>query len=486
MYFSLSPFVCASYTIPDLFAKNKPTRFWADFKHNYEGKIFFILFLPVVGVIIYFSFGINYRVRKIYNKKIISDDIISQRINARIILNSEKTIDQMNPELQKYKKLAQLLLNSNMSGLSGRNEVKLLLNGEQKFPEVLLALRNAKHHIHMEYYIFEDEKIGNEIKDILIEKAKQGVQVRFIYDDFGSRSIRKKLVPELKAAGVQAFPFYQIIFIALANRLNYRNHRKIIIVDGNIGFTGGINISDRYINDANDTKSLFWRDTHVKIMGPGVHYLQHLFISDWNFCSEESLEIQEPFFNTHEKLNGDVEVQIAASGPDSDHPTILLNLIQAIGMADEEILITSPYFIPGISLLDALFVAALSGIKVKLLVPFESDSIWVAAAARSYYQELLDVGVEIFQYQKGFIHAKTMVIDEQLSFIGTANMDERSFELNFEVNTVIYDSGIAKQLKNAFEEDLTFSVPIDAKNWAARSARVQFPEKIARLLSPLL
>jgi cardiolipin synthase len=444
------------------------------------------VFLPVVGVIIYFSFGINYRVRKIYNKKIISDDIISQRINARIILNSEKTIDQMNPELQKYKKLAQLLLNSNMSGLSGRNEVKLLLNGEQKFPEVLLALRNAKHHIHMEYYIFEDEKIGNEIKDILIEKAKQGVQVRFIYDDFGSRSIRKKLVPELKAAGVQAFPFYQIIFFALANRLNYRNHRKIIIVDGNIGFTGGINISDRYINDANDTKSLFWRDTHVKIMGPGVHYLQHLFISDWNFCSEESLEIQEPFFNTHEKLNGDVEVQIAASGPDSDHPTILLNLIQAIGMADEEILITSPYFIPGISLLDALFVAALSGIKVKLLVPFESDSIWVAAAARSYYQELLDVGVEIFQYQKGFIHAKTMVIDEQLSFIGTANMDERSFELNFEVNTVIYDSGIAKQLKNAFEEDLTFSVPIDAKNWAARSARVQFPEKIARLLSPLL
>lgn len=444
------------------------------------------VFLPVIGVIIYFSFGINYRVRKIYNKKIISDDIISQRINARIVLNSEKAIDEMNPELKKYKKMAQLLLNSNMSGLSGHNEVKLLLNGEQKFPEVLEALRNAKHHIHLEYYIFEDEKIGNEIKDILVEKARAGIQVRFIYDDFGSRSIRKKVVPELKAAGVQAFPFYKVIFIAFANRLNYRNHRKIIIVDGNIAFTGGINISDRYINNPDDHKALFWRDTHVKIMGPGVHYLQHLFISDWNFCSEESLEIQEAFFNTHEKLKGDVEVQIAASGPDSDHPTILLNLIQAIGMADQEILITSPYFIPGISLLDALFVAALSGVKVKLLVPFESDSIWVAAAARSYYQELLDVGVEIYQYQKGFIHAKTMVIDEQLSFIGTANMDERSFELNFEVNTVIYDTGIAKELKKAFEEDLSFSVPIDATTWAARSARVQFPEKIARLLSPLL
>lgn len=444
------------------------------------------IFLPVAGVIIYFSFGINYRVRKIYSKKIISDDIQFQRVNSRIILNSERAIDEMNPELRKYKKLAQLLLNSNMSGLSGHNEVKLLLNGEQKFPEVLQALRDARHHIHMEYYIFEDEKIGNEIKDILIEKAKQGIEVRFIYDDFGSRSIRKKLVPELIKAGVQAFPFYRVIFIALANRLNYRNHRKIIIIDGHTAFTGGINISDRYINDLNDQKALYWRDTHVKIMGPGVHYLQHLFISDWNFCSDEALVIQEAFFSRHKETKGDVEVQIAASGPDSDQPTILLNLIQAIGMADKEILITSPYFIPGISLLDALYVAALSGVKVKLLVPLKSDSLWVAAAARSYYQEILDVGVEIFCYEKGFIHAKTMVIDEQLSFVGTANMDERSFELNFEVNTVIYDTGIAKQLKAAFEEDLTFSSQIDAVAWKARSGRVQFPEKIARLLSPLL
>lgn len=444
------------------------------------------VFLPVIGVIIYFSFGINYRVRKIYNKKIISDEIQLQKVTSRIMKSSEKTIGEMSPSLQKFKKMAQLLLNSNTSGLTGNNEVKLLINGEQKFPEVLQALREAKHHIHLEYYIFEDEKIGNEIKDILIEKASAGVQVRFIYDDFGSRSIRKKLVPALKKAGVQAFPFYKVIFIALANRLNYRNHRKIIIIDGNIAFTGGINISDRYINDPKYNDKLFWRDTHLKIKGTGVHYLQHLFISDWNFCAEEDLAIQPEFFDFKNNPAGKVDLQIAASGPDSDHPTILLNLIQAIGMADQEILITSPYFIPGISLLDALYVAALSGVKIKLLVPFQSDSVWVAAAARSYYQELLDVGVEIYQYQKGFIHAKTMVIDEQLSFIGTANMDERSFELNFEVNTVVYDDGIAKQLKAAFEEDLEVSKLIDANVWTARSAWVQLPEKIARLLSPLL
>ncbi|EDM36711.1 cardiolipin synthetase [Pedobacter sp. BAL39] len=445
-----------------------------------------VIFVPIAGIVLYFSFGINYRVRKIYNKKIISDDIQYQQLKSRIELGSQKAIQDINPHLKKYSKIARLLLNSNLSGLSGNNQVQLLFNGEEKFPEVIKALKAAKHHIHMEYYIFEDEVIGQAIKEVLIEKAKEGVQVRFIYDDFGSRSIRKKIVPELRAAGVQAFPFFKIFFILLANRLNYRNHRKIIIVDGHIAFTGGINISDRYINDAEHPGEIYWRDTHIKIVGPAVHHLQHLFISDWNFCADENLEIQHAFFEDCADANSDVEVQIAASGPDSDHPTILFNLIQAIGMADEEILITTPYFIPGNTLLDALYVAALSDVKIKLLVPYKSDSMWVAAAARSYYQELLNVGVEIFMYKKGFIHAKTMVIDDGLSFIGTANMDERSFELNFEVNTVVYDQGIARQLKNAFYNDLNETIRVDAERWAKRSSWAQLPEKIARLFSPLL
>jgi len=444
------------------------------------------VFLPVLGIIIYFSVGTNYRKRKLYSKKIIKDEQMQLRVREQIFLESKKIWDSVPEEILKYQKLAQLLLNDGMSYLTGNNKVEILLNGEQKFPEVLRCLQQAEHHIHIEYYIFEDDEIGNAIKDVLIEKARAGVKVRLIYDDFGSRSIRKKVIPELKEAGVEAYPFYRVLFIALANRLNYRNHRKIIVIDGCIGFTGGINVSDRYINNRSNTDQVFWRDTHVKITGTGAFYLQYLFICDWNFCADVTLAPQTSFFHELKENAGDAVVQIAASGPDSDNPTILFSLIQAIGMAEEEILITTPYFIPGESLLDAMVVAALSGVKVILLIPEKSDSRMVAAAARSYYAELLNAGVEIYQYQKGFIHSKTMVSDQQLSVIGTANMDNRSFELNFEVNAVIYDNHTAEEMTRIFYQDLKESKKINAGEWEKRPLYKQLPEKLGRLLSPLL
>ena len=452
------------------------------------------VFLPVVGIIIYFCIGTNYRKRKLYSKKIVKDEKMQMEIRDRIYLESEKIWSTVPEGILKYQKLAYLLLNDGMSYLSGNNKIEILLNGEEKFPEVLRSLREARHHIHIEYYIYEDDEIGNAIKDILIEKAKAGVKVRLIYDDFGSRSIRKKVVPELIEAGVQAYPFYRILFIALANRLNYRNHRKIIVIDGCIGFTGGINVSDRYINKPEGTgnakpgaeQQVFWRDTHVKITGTGVYYLQYLFICDWNFCADEELGPQSGFFCEPEMEEKGAIVQIAASGPDSDNPTILFSLIQVIGMAEKEILITTPYFIPGESLLDALVVAALSGVKVKLLVPDKSDSRMVASAARSYYEELMAAGVEIYQYKKGFIHAKTVVSDGQLSVIGTANMDNRSFELNFEVNCVIYDSVTAEKMTAIFYSDIEDSLQINAQDWEKRPLYKQLPEKLSRLLSPLL
>lgn len=447
--------------------------------------ILLTLFLPGVGILLYFIVGANYRKNKLYSKKIVKNNRLLNKIRKDIYLESEKTWDSAEPEVKNHKKLARLLLNDGMSPLSGNNEVKLLLNGENKFPEVIKELQKAKHHIHIEYYIFEDEEIGNQIKDILIQKAKEGVAVRFIYDDFGSRSIRKKLVPELLEAGVQAFPFYQIYFMALANRVNYRNHRKIIIIDGCVGFVGGINIADRYINKKNQ-KQIFWRDTHVKIKGPGVYYLQYLFICDWNFCSETELEPEESFFSGEKSKTSNAIVQIAASGPDSETPTIMFSLIQAISMAEEEVLITTPYFIPGETLMDALNVAAMSGVKVKLLVPDKSDSAFVDAASRSYFDEIIRSGVEVYLYQKGFMHAKTLVTDGQLSIIGTANMDHRSFELNFEVNSMIYDSNLSKQLRDAFYDDLKDAVKINPVTWGKRPLYKQLPERIIRLLSPLL
>lgn len=447
-----------------------------------------VIFLPFIGIIIYFSLGINYRKRKIYSKKIFNDLEQKRELQQQILTDSE-TIFSTGPESFKhYRKLALLILNQTLSPITTNNEVSLLLNGESKFPKVFEALRNAKDHIHIEYYIFNADSIGCQIIDLLIEKAQEGVKVRFIYDDFGSREIRKKQVSRLKLGGVEAFPFYKIKLIGFANRLNYRNHRKIIVVDGAIGFIGGINVSDKYINSSESKNRLYWRDTHLMIQGPAVRTLQYVFVGDWNYCSGTSLILDSSFFPKESQLkssSGKI-VQMAASGPDSDTPLIEQTLMQAISSAKKEILITTPYFIPGESLLTILKVAAFSGIKIKLLVPGISDSRLVNFAARSYYGRLLSAGAEIYCYQKGFVHAKTMVVDQQLAMVGTANMDIRSFDLNFEINAIVYDEEIAKELSEAFYNDLKFASKIDGEKWKTRPTRIQLLEKIAGLFSPLM
>ncbi|HRP58137.1 cardiolipin synthase [Agriterribacter sp.] len=446
------------------------------------------IFVPFGGMLFYFSFGINYRKRKMYSKKLTADDDLSAKLREDVFRYSKHTFEHSDPEVQSNRELALMLVKDSLSPLTAGNEVKLLVNGEQKFPEVLDAIQRARNHIHIEYYIYEDDKTGNAIADALIRKAGEGVTVRFIYDDFGSRAIRKKLVRRLKAAGVHAFPFHKILFIALANRLNYRNHRKIIVIDGGTAFVGGINVSDRYINAAGQPNALFWRDTHLRIDGPGALYLQYLFLCDWNFCASHKLQPDALFFprpSAHPFKDSKV-VQIAASGPDSDTPTVLFSLLQAINLAAKEILITTPYFIPGESLLDALMVAALGGVSVKLLVPGISDSVLVNAAARSYYDDLLKAGVEIYLYKKGFVHAKTLVSDKKIAIVGTANMDYRSFDLNFEVNAIVYDSGVAGELAGVFYEDILTAEKIDPVAWENRPLWKQMFEKTARLVSPLL
>lgn len=460
--------------------------------------LFAVIFLPFLGMVFYFSFGTSYRKRKIYSRKLLADDSQSGKLEKAIQQKARNVIAGGNAVVQAHKGIARLLVKENLSPLTGNNQVELLLNGEKKFPKVLEALKAAKHHIHLEYYIYEDDEIGKAIEEVLKQKAKQGVEVRLIYDDFGSRSIRKKLVPRLRACGVEAYPFYEIIFLALANRLNYRNHRKLIVIDGEIGFIGGINVSDGYINAASTgrkrrkwikkgKRKLYWRDTHVRLEGSAVHYLQHLFLCDWNFCAKQSIAPEEEYFpKLRERRPGDKYVQIAASGPDSDNPTILFALLQSIHLATKELLITTPYFIPEQGIIDAIRIAALSGVKVKLLVPGKSDSRIVNAAARSYYGELLDAGVDIYLYQKGFIHAKTVVVDKGLTVIGSANMDYRSFDLNFEANAIIYDEEFGEQMARTFYTDLEGSIKIDAFLWEERHWYLKLLEKTVRLIAPLL
>ena len=447
-----------------------------------------VIFLPVAGIIFYFSFGINHRKRKIYNKKFIRDDNLAKKLDENILQYSKQNFEAAGASMQNYKELAYMLVKDSKSALTANNTVKLLVNGENKFPEVLRILETAKNHIHIEYYIYEDDEIGKAIEQVLIRKAREGIVVRFIYDDFGSRSIRSKLVHRLKAGGVNVFPFYKMTFLALGGRLNYRNHRKIIVVDGRIAFVGGINVSDKYINKPNIKKKLFWRDTHLLIEGPGVYHLQYLFLCDWNFCAGDTLEPDEQFFPQLSSfaIKGNKIVQIAGSGPDSDTPAILFSLLQAINLASEEILISTPYFIPGESILDALIVASLGGVSVKLLIPGISDSVIVNAAARSYYGDLLRAGVEIYEYKKGFVHAKTMVTARKMAIVGTANMDARSFELNFEVNAIVYNEELATELTDVFYEDIKDSDKINLEKWNARAGYKQLIEKAARLVSPLL
>ncbi len=446
--------------------------------------LLFAVFIPVIGIGFYLLFGINYWTKRRYNKKTVANSKILQQLKKDIVRYDEAAIHYTDESVQQHTELAAMLVKDLGSPLTKNNSIKLLQNGEEKFPELLQAISNAKHHIHLEYYIYEYDDIGTQIIELLIQKAREGVEVRFIYDDFGSPSIKKETEKKMKEAGAAVFPFHKVNFYLLANRINYRNHRKIVVIDGQTAFVGGINVSDKYIN--NGKKKLYWRDTHIRLDGPVVYYLQYLFITDWNFCCPDSLKISDVYFSTPAPVAQGSFLQIAASGPDSYLPTILYSILQAIYLAKKEILITTPYFIPGDSIIDALCIAAMSGLSVKLLAPGISDSRIVNAASKSYYNKLLEAGVEVYLYQKGFIHAKTMVTDSMLTVVGTANMDYRSFELNFEVNALIYDSVIAEQMRTVFFEDLKDAEQINKEAWLSRPWYQQLPEKVARLFSPVL
>jgi len=446
--------------------------------------LLFCIFIPVIGIFFYITFGINYWKLKLYSNKAAEDEKMLRQLKKNIphyshtIVTAEEVADDQNAEL------ASMLIKDIKSPLTRYNKVKLLLNGEEKFPELIACLEKAKHHIHLEYYIYEQDEIGTAIIELLIQKAREGVEVRFIYDDFGSPSIKRKTEKRMQEAGIEIYPFSKVHFYLLANRINYRNHRKIVIIDGQTAFTGGINVSDKYIN--NKKGKLFWRDTHLRIDGPGVYYLQYLFLTDWNFCCCRNLKPDQLYYAADVTQKEDMYVQIVGSGPDSEQPAVLFSILQAIYLAKKEIIITTPYFIPGDNIMDALRIAASSGLSVKLLVPGKSDSRIVNAASKANYHDLLKAGVEIYLYQKGFVHAKSMITDGKLSMIGTANMDYRSFDLNFEVNAIVYDVAFAEKLRKVFFEDIKHAKKINEKIWNNRAFYYKLADRVARLFSPAL
>jgi cardiolipin synthase len=443
------------------------------------------VFVPVLGILFYLFFGINYRKRDVFNKKLLLDNQKDQELKEKIHFYTKRNLEKNKAEVKHGEDLVKLLLHDSFNPLTDGNTVALLNNGEEKFPEVFEVIRNAKDHIHMEYYIYENDTLGNQIKDLLIQKSKEGVKIRLIYDDFGGKGIRGKFVKQLQDAGVEVYPFNKIKVFLLASKINYRNHRKIIVVDCKTGFIGGINVCDKYINSGEPEK-LYWRDSHLKIEGPAVLHLQHIFLGDWNFCSKQNISFDSVYSNYDFTKGEGSAIQIVSGGPDCPRSIIMLSMLKAINIAKSKLYITTPYFIPDQSIVNALKVAALIGVDVRLLVPATSDSKTVNAAAKSYYSELLKAGIKVYLYEKGFVHAKTMVIDDMIAVVGTANMDIRSFDINFEVNANIFDSRIAVELANGFLNDLQYSKELDYSSWNERPFRQVFPERIARLLSPLL
>lgn len=432
-----------------------------------------LIFLPYIGLILYIFFGQRYRKQKIISKK-----------SIRSIENNPAYLyEELNPE--QYPKecvqLIELLRNNNFHPVFSGNSVKLYTSGREKFDALFEDIRNARKHIHLEYYIIDKSKIGYELQHLLIQKAKEGVEVRVIYDDIGSWKTPNHFFREMQDAGVQVHSFLKVLLPYLSPKFNYRNHRKIVVIDGEIGYTGGMNVADRYIDGG---KFAFWQDCHVRIEGKAVYGLQTAFLIDWFFMNRTLLTSKYYFPDIED--HGNCLVQTATSSPDTDWEGIMQAMFSVLTRAKRYVYMQTPYFLPNESLLTALQTAALSGVDVRLMLPEVSDTPVISKGMRSYLAEIMEAGVKVYFYRNGFLHSKTMVADDIVSTVGSTNLDYRSFELDFEVNAFIYDKDFAIQMKENFGKDQENCRLIDLKEWLKRPRLVRWGESICRLFSPLL
>ena len=374
-----------------------------------------------------------------------------------------------------------LLYKNSDASVYAYNKIDVLADGESTFSAMFEAIKNAKNHIHIEFFIFEDDRISNFLRELLIEKAKAGVRVRMIYDYLGSFDLSQKYLRTLKEAGVYVRPFLPLRLRLRRSKINFRNHRKILIVDGKYGFTGGLNFADRYIFGNTLGK---WRDTFVRFEGAAVHGLQSLFLTDWYFV-ERKLITDIKYYPKPKKYDQNL-IQIVSSGPDSDWECIMQGIASGIMSAHDYVYLHTPYFVPNDVILNAVIIAALSGVNIKLMIPKESDSRFSDACTFSYLGEIIEAGVKVYQYEEGFLHSKAIVIDDFISIVGSANLDERSFNQNFEANAFIYENKTALELKKLFENDMLNCREITLDDWHNRKRSQKLKESFARLFSPII
>ncbi|MGO4107627.1 cardiolipin synthase [Paenibacillus sp. YAF4_2] len=438
------------------------------------------LAVPFLGFIGYWMIGRSKRVKA-------GQDIsreyeqAAERLSSSV--NSIGELDNIGMLVQEQ--LLQLLNECSGRPITLGNQVKVLTNGKETFAAILHAIEQARHHIHLDYYTIRDDGIGKQFLTLLIEKANAGIEVRVLYDGIGSVHLSKRYIKELKQAGVQVSCFLPARVALFKRLLNSRNHSKIAVIDGRVGFVGGINIGDEYLGK--DERLGFWRDTQLQLKGDSVYFLQELFMKDWELAAKERLPVHAGYMPEHD-LEDTVQepVLIVSSGPDRSGEPILETAFAAVKAAKSSVYISTPYFIPDESLLSALGNAAKSGVDVRLIIPGIADTQVVLWATLSFIERMLEAGIRVYRYQKGFIHAKVMIVDNLLAVVGTANMDMRSFHSNFEQNAVLFNQQTIDQLRQDYEQDLLDSLELDLPSFSMRSRRQKAAEAAAHLFSPLL
>lgn len=444
-----------------------------------------LILLPGIGFIFYLFIGKKLTREKIFDIKSQENIGMPELVQAQkeMLADDEDLLSERQAS-ENAKEMASLFLESDESILTKGNKVELFTDGAEKFDSLIEDISKAEHHIHMIYYIIHNDKIGKRVLRALEERAAAGVEVLVIYDALGSRSLRPKFFKTLKKLGGKAEPFFGSKLPIINLRFNYRNHRKIVVIDGKIGYTGGFNVGDEYLGEYK--KFGYWRDTHLKIQGNAVLALQTRFLMDWNAAvSNHKLEYEENYFPLIDK-KGHANIQVVSSGPDSDLEQIKKGYIKMISMAKESVFIQTPYFVPDDSVLESIQIAVMSGIDVKIMIPNKPDHPFIYRATMYYAEAMVNAGAEVYIYDNGFLHAKTVVVDGDICSIGTANFDIRSFKLNFEVNVFIYDDKIAKQQEQFFYEDMKKSYLLTKEMLDNQSKWLKFKQIFSRLFSPIL
>lgn len=453
-----------------------------------------LYFLPIIGFILYLFLGRNLRRLKMFESKMAEDE-------RQMALSQQKNLD-LKGELpvqveERYKDTVRMLLKASYASISGDNQVELLTNGVDKFRCLLFDLQNAKKRIYIQYYIFHDDEIGGEIMDVLCQKAREGLEVRLLVDGVGSRKTKWAFFRRLSEAGGYVAEFFPQRMPLIDIRINFRNHRKNVVIDDSIGYIGGYNVGDEYLDRG---RLGHWQDLHLRIWGSAALDLKNRFMLDWNYASEDKIKPSAPLsrgelpqkgqakrlFPLSSPVYEKVALQIVSSGPDSEYPNIRNGYARLMQEAEKSIYIETPYLILDDVISDSLQMAALSGLDVRVMIPRKADHFMIDGGNMSFVEPLLKAGVRIFLYEEGFVHAKMITVDNKLSSVGTANMDERSFRLDFEVNAFIYDEALSTALAQRFRTDMGDSTELTLEGYQNRSLWMRFKESLMRLISPLL